>query len=547
MFVRVVAGLTLFCAVSAPATAVADEGVCHVVDVQLQPQKRTDLRPGKQLPPQIVIWVEDAAGNFVDTVFITQQTGTYGLGNRPGRMDFNSAPLWPYGKRITTFPVWAEKKPERFDSIIFQDGNENNLSHRVEQSSIEPHYCRPMQPSGSDGVKFDAMTCASPTTTHTDKGIRSNLQKSKYPPRQDMVRASEDASDLDTFPEMNPYDAVSGATPAVGELAMFNWPILDRPAGDYVMWVEVSTEFDHNSTYNTTMFPAPTVSYSEYGEPYRGQPSVVFKVPFSITNEERVAQTATYEGYGDPQGVDGNIRPPDPSITTGLVGSGLERLALVSDDHGEFRVRVTTRPELDFVVPNAPSALTAAVLQARSVTLSFIAPGDDAVAGTVRGYEVRYRVGSEVTAENFDAPDTIVVPSSILPTEAGTMQEIEIVGLLPETAYSVGIRAYDDCRSASPVATLAFTTPARTAGEVDACFIATAAYGSMLAADVTMLRGLRDSLLRETVLGELFVQAYYTFGPPVAGVVGESELLRATARAALAPVVNFARRHSPTR
>ena len=112
MFVRVVAGLTLFCAVSAPATAVADEGVCHVVDVQLQPQKRTDLRPGKQLPPQIVIWVEDAAGNFVDTVFITQQTGTYGLGNRPGRMDFNSAPLWPYGKRITTFPVWAEKKLE---------------------------------------------------------------------------------------------------------------------------------------------------------------------------------------------------------------------------------------------------------------------------------------------------------------------------------------------------------------------------------------------------------------------------------------------------
>ncbi len=541
---RVVALVAL---VTLPAPAFADEGVCHVVDVQLQPQTRTDLRPGMQQPPQIVIWVEDAAGNFVDTVFITQQTGTYGIGNRPGRMDFNSAPLWPYGKRITTFPVWAEKKPERFDAILFQDGAENNLSHRVEESSLDPHFCRPMQPTGGDGVKFDAMTCASPNSTHTDKGVRSTNVKSKYPPRQDMVRAPEDDPDLDTFADMNPYDSVSGATPVVGEVAKFNWPILDREAGDYVMWVEVSTEFDHNATYSVAARPAPNVSYSEYGEPYRGQPSVVFKVPFTITSEERIAQTTDYVGYGDPDGVDGVIRAPDSTITTDKIGSGLGRLAIVSDEHGDFRVRVTTRPEFDFVLPNAPADLTAAVLESRSVTLSFIAPGDDAVMGTVRGYEIRYRVDSEITPENFDAPDSIVVPSSIAPAAAGTMQEIEINGLLPETRYSVGIRAFDDCRSTSPIATLAFTTQARTSGEVDACFIATAAYGSALAADVAMLRGVRDSLLRKTVLGEIAVQAYYTFGPPVAGVIGESELLRATARAALGPVVDFARRHSPHR
>jgi hypothetical protein len=544
MFVRVVLALALLTS----GTAWAEQGVCHVVDVQLQPQKRTDLRPGMQMPPQIVVWVEDADGTFIDTVFITQKTGTYGLGNRPGRADFNSAPLWPYGKRITTFPVWADKKPERFDAIIFQDGAENNLSHRVEESSLDPFYCRPMQPIGPDGVKFDAMTCASPNTTHTDKGIRSNIMTSKYPPRQDMTRAAEDAADVDTFPAMNPYDAVSAATPPTGELANFNWPILGRPPGDYVMWVEVSTEFDHNATYSTARFPGPAgIPWGEYGEPFRGQPSLVFRVPFTISSEELITQTATYVGYGDPEGVDGTIRPPDATITETLLGSGLGRLALVTDQHGEFRVRVTTRPELDLVKPNAPTQLVATDLRARRVSLSFVAPGDDAVAGTVRGYEIRYRVGSPVTEDNFDDTDSIVVPSSIMPLPAGSLQELELEGLFPETTYFVGIRAYDDCRSAGPIASLEFTTSERMSGEVDACFIATAAYGSALASDVAMLRGVRDSLLRKTVLGELFVQAYYTFGPPLAGVVGESELLRATARAALRPVVDFVGRHAPAR
>ncbi len=63
----------------------------------------------------------------------------------------------------------------------------------------------------------------------------------------------------------------------------------------------------------------------------------------------------------------------------------------------------------------------------------------------------------------------------------------------------------------------------------------------MVAKDVEVLRRFRDLVLRRSVLGELFVESYYTFGPPVAGVVGESELLRASARDALAPVVSRVR------
>ena len=50
-------------------------------------------------------------------------------------------------------------------------------------------------------------------------------------------------------------------------------------------------------------------------------------------------------------------------------------------------------------------------------------------------------------------------------------------------------------------------------------------------------------LLRHTVLGELAVETYYTFGPAVAGVVGESDLLRRPrARHVLRPLVELGAR-----
>jgi hypothetical protein len=63
----------------------------------------------------------------------------------------------------------------------------------------------------------------------------------------------------------------------------------------------------------------------------------------------------------------------------------------------------------------------------------------------------------------------------------------------------------------------------------------------MLANDVSVLRSFRDSVLSKSILGELGVQAYYTFGPALAGMIGESDLLRATARTALEPVVDRVR------
>ena len=57
-----------------------------VGDVQPQAATHADARQ----PPQIVAWVEKPDGTYVDTIYITAKTGRFGLGNRPGRYDFNT-------------------------------------------------------------------------------------------------------------------------------------------------------------------------------------------------------------------------------------------------------------------------------------------------------------------------------------------------------------------------------------------------------------------------------------------------------------------------
>jgi hypothetical protein len=127
----------------------------------------------------------------------------------------------------------------------------------------------------------------------------------------------------------------------------------------------------------------------------------------------------------------------------------------------------------------------------------------------------------------------------IEPIEPGSLQLVTLEALLPRTTYYVGVRAFDDCQNYGPLTVVQLQTLERPVGEVDACFVATAAYGSLMANDVEMLRHVRDAYLRTNVLGELLVEAYYTFGPAIAGIVDESEDLRGVARDLLDPVIDF--------
>jgi hypothetical protein len=487
---------------------------------------------------QIAGWVEDAQGHYIDTIYITSKVGRYGIANRPGRFDFNSGSKvhdnWPYGRRVTTFPVWAHRHGKLFPKIVFQDGDEDGLSHAFDESSLEdmPVFCGPKIYLDAD---FDALTCPSPA--YSDKGVFSPTEMSLYPPRTDLIRQQGDTMSVDMYKALNPFDAVTQATPIGGTQATFHWsapPSLDY--GDYVLFLEVSKAYDMNTTYNDGTYPPPTTAFSDYGLPYRGQPSIVYATPFSIADTPKHAMSDTYVGYGDPDGNDGALRSPDATITTNTPGSGASRLELTSDGTNMYRVRVDMQPGLAGEPPAAPDAFVATSIASTSATLTFVEP---AGGGRPVAYDIRIRAIDDITAKNFASSMPVTV--TVAPASAGSKQRFVVSGLLPGTDYSVAIRGRDGCYQDGAIATTRITTAPAIGAEVDACFIATAAYGSLMANDVELLRHVRDAYLSHTALGELAVEAYYTFGPGVAAVIAPSELLRATARAALAPVVSTIR------
>ena len=54
---------------------------------------------------QLAVWLNDEAGAFVDTVYVTRQTALKGLGNRGGELDDH----WG-GSRLSVLPVWAHQR-----------------------------------------------------------------------------------------------------------------------------------------------------------------------------------------------------------------------------------------------------------------------------------------------------------------------------------------------------------------------------------------------------------------------------------------------------
>jgi hypothetical protein len=74
------------------------------------------------------------------------------------------------------------------------------------------------------------------------------------------------------------------------------------------------------------------------------------------------------------------------------------------------------------------------------------------------------------------------------------------------------------------------------------CFIATAAYGSPLAAEVQVLRRFRDEVLERSALGRALTRAYYLLSPPLAALIAQSSAARAVVRWLLRPVVRWCRR-----
>lgn len=69
------------------------------------------------------------------------------------------------------------------------------------------------------------------------------------------------------------------------------------------------------------------------------------------------------------------------------------------------------------------------------------------------------------------------------------------------------------------------------------CFIATAAYGTPMAADIDTLRAVRDTYLLDSAIGTAFVDTYYQISPMIADVVATHPMLAALVRVLLVPVI----------
>jgi hypothetical protein len=71
------------------------------------------------------------------------------------------------------------------------------------------------------------------------------------------------------------------------------------------------------------------------------------------------------------------------------------------------------------------------------------------------------------------------------------------------------------------------------------CFIATAAYGSLMEPHVKVLRDFRDRILLHNSTGKGFIRLYYIYSPPIADFIAKHDRLKAMVRLSLLPVVGL--------
>jgi hypothetical protein len=325
---------------------------------------------------QVAIWVEKADGTFMDTVALTQSVSLFGIGNRPGAAQMNSGFRWPYGRREGVLPIWAHRRlsqpgAQKFRRVIFQDrGSEGFASRTSDDYSPDPWYCLSFAQGASPAQRkqefIDAVTCASASRFMSDKGrfiteadvaaaysepavvggmgiMRALALTSLYPPRRDLgstcrmgVCPPNDTADSQTYGAhvlkvIPNIDTITMATPAPDRenVVMFSIP-KSWTEGDYVAWVEVNVEGDYNAAFNDRTLPTPTQPDGKWdswamssGYPYRGQPSVVYQIPFKL-GASGAATAVAASFYGDVDGFDpsgAQLHPLDERITNDPIGA----------------------------------------------------------------------------------------------------------------------------------------------------------------------------------------------------------------------------------
>lgn len=552
--------LVLAC-VAVPSTARAADEV--LVELHYKPVANA----------QIAIWITDANGQHVQDVFVTQTTGTLGLGNRPGRWDFLSSWRFPYGPRPQVLPVWAHARGQTYPALHWFDddmADQNSLGWHENSSSVEPYFCRPLSEDENQTISTDTMTCPSPAVFATDKGRFESGKTSVYPPRGDLIDFDpvKDSPDVPDYGSMNDLDAVTSATPEGGRLELVTTmvPKAIAESGPLTAWIEINVEHDENGSWafdrDGDHYVDPRLS--GYGVEYMGQPSVVYAVEFDATVPGFTA-TDMYAGYGDWEGLTGELNPPDDSISN-ADGSGADRIGLCTTTEGEmFRFGVYAHGDGDTTgggvasddcdgggphggctMQTLPAATEMSIeaIDFDRISVEFTLP--ELPDGTeIRNVRMYYRTGEMPLSDDnlASAIQRMVSESSCVGVfEPGATVSCELDQLFGNFLYQVGLVYEDSCSNDSALVTGEITTPRQKFQTVEGfCFIATAAWGAAWEDRVAALRWFRDAYMRQTGVGYALVQAYYANSPPLAAAIADRPWARALTRAILAPLADIAR------
>lgn len=445
--------------------------------------------------------------------------------------------------------------------------------------------------------------------------IRPLPEGSLYPPRRDAILCTSgtcrEHPDVGAFAAdarrvMPDIDAVTMATLAGDRETVLRFTAPSTwPPGTYALFVEVAVEGDYNMRFDDRTHPTPTRPEAEwdtwavnFGYPYRGQPSIVYRVPFELTARGGTFTTDTAAGFAALHGEDGEIRPLDDSITNdpeNAPGSGVDRLR----SRNGSRVAVRVRPS-DLCAPPEPvegcgdsctsdadcrteglacgengacvDACSSMIPPPLAITDLRLQPDPDPKESHHRAlveftapmdrrpiveYELRFSTrpideGSFPAALEAKRPmessaecDRLMLLGSGSDGGSGGIgpgQRVQTtIGCLdPQTRYYVAVRAVDRCNRPSPLKVDNVITTEIDYTTVSPCFVATAAYGTPMAQEVNALRRFRDRHLRTHALGRAFVRVYETLGPPLADAIRDREPLRAAARFMLTPFVRLA-------
>lgn len=113
-------------------------------------------------------------------------------------------------------------------------------------------------------------------------------------------------------------------------------------------------------------------------------------------------------------------------------------------------------PAVDSTAPGAVATLSERTWNLTSVTLVWVAPGNDGSSGTAASYDLRFS-SAPINAGNFaSAAPVSAVPA---PAVAGSVQEVTVSGLTTGTTYYFALRAKDEAGNVSALSNVLAAAP----------------------------------------------------------------------------------------